>query len=102
MDWAQDFPYIIAPVNRVVGQDVRTIRNEQGEKHFHWWSFLAAYMEIGDCTFAQIVRIRTMQAKGQTMDRTDREWCRQHPELVTMKQHYTAEETAVLSEWGVM
>lgn len=42
MDWQQDFPYIIAPVNRVIGHEVRA------DAYLHWWTFLSAYMEIGE------------------------------------------------------
>ena len=49
--------------NRVLGQEVRAA------KYMHWWTFLAAYQEIGECTFAQIVRIRDRLARGPGSDR---------------------------------
>ena len=49
MDWQQDFPLIVAPVNRVLGQEVRSV------EYLHWWTWVSAYQEIGDCTFAQVV-----------------------------------------------
>ena len=42
VDWEKDFPYICGPVNRVLGLEVRAA------EHMHWWTFLAAYMEIID------------------------------------------------------
>ena len=68
MDWEQDFQYIVAPINRVVGHEVRAM------PYFHWWSFVSAYYEIGDCLFANIVRIRNLKAKGKTLDKSDREF----------------------------
>ena len=33
VDWEQDFPYIVAPVNRVCGQEIRAV------PYMHWWTF---------------------------------------------------------------
>ena len=94
MDWEKDFPYIIAPVNRVVGHEIRA------DNHFHWWSFLAAYMEIGECTFAQIVHIRDQQHKGKTLEKFDRDWYRQNRDLVDLKTKITSAEEEVFKQWG--
>lgn len=85
MDWEQDFQYVVAPINRVMGQEIRSI------PYMHWWSFLSAYYEIGDCLFAQIVRIRSLKAKGK-MDKDDQRWYRENRELVDFKTRYTSEE----------
>lgn len=85
MDWEQDFRYIAAPINRVIGKEIRSI------PYMHWWSFLSAYYEIGDCLFAQIVRIRSLKAKGK-MDKDDRRWYQENRELVDFKARYTSEE----------
>lgn len=90
MNWGQDLPYIIAPINRVLGKEIRR------EEPLHWWTFLSAYMEIGDCTFAQIVRIRDLKARGKKMDKPDREWYNQHRELVDFKNTYTEEDKKIL------
>ena len=95
MDWGQDFKYIVAPVSRVVGQDVRAL------SYLHWWTFVAAYYEIGDCLFAQIVRIRELKIKGKLKDKADKEWYREHRELVDLKVSYTQAEKDLFKEWGV-
>lgn len=93
VDWEQDFRYIIAPINRVTGKEIRDI------EYLHWWSFLAAYMEIGDCVFAQIIRIRNLKSKGKKLDKADREWYRQNRDLVDFKTVYTDAEEALLKAW---
>ena len=93
VDWAQDFPYIVAPINRVTGQEIRAA------EYLHWWTFLAAYYEIGDCTFAQIVRVRDRLARGKPLDKADREWYRRNRQLVEIKRTYTEREDAVLDQW---
>ena len=58
-------------------------------------------MEIGDCTFAQIVRIRSLRAKGKKLDKADQEWYKQNRHLVDIKQTYTESENEILKEWGM-
>lgn len=94
MDWKHDFKYIVAPINRVVGQEVRSM------PYLHWWSFISAYYEIGDCTFAQIVRIRDMKARGKPLDKHDQEWYRRNRHMVDMPSDYTEAENDILKQWG--
>lgn len=94
MDWEQDFPYIIAPVNRVIGHEIRA------DAYLHWWTFLSAYMEIGECTFAQIVHIRDANNRGKKLNEADREWYQSNRELVDMKTKFTNEEEDLLKLWG--
>lgn len=94
VDWEQDFPYIIAPINRVAGKEIRAV------EYMHWWTFLASYQEIGDCTFAQIVRIRDKLARGNSLDKQDREWYRRNRNLVDFKNKYTNADQDFLNGWG--
>lgn len=98
MDWEQDFIYIVAPINRVLGEDIRKGNAETNP--VHWWTVLSAYYEIGDCTFAQIVRIRDIKARGKKMDKQDREWYNKNRELVEFKRKYTDTEKDLMSVWG--
>lgn len=93
VDWEQDFPYIVAPINRVTGTEIRA------EEYMHWWTFLAAYYEIGECTFSQIVRVRDQLARGKQLDKADREWYRRNRRLVDFRQKYTQQEETALSQW---
>ena len=67
----------------------------------HWWSFLSAYNEIGDCTFAQIVRVRDHLARGKKLDKQDRERYMKNRDLVDFKNKYTDAEQEVFKAWGV-
>lgn len=93
VDWEQDCNLIIAPINRVMGKEIRAV------EYIHWWTFLAAYQEIGDCTFAQVVRIRDHLARGK-MDKADWEWYRKNRRLVDFKRKYTEAEDAEAKKWG--
>lgn len=94
MDWSKDFQYIVAPVNRVIGQEIRSM------EYLHWWTFISAYYEIGDCVFAQIVNIRNKKAKGKQLDKAEKEWYSQNKELVDIKVKLTEAEENLLSKWG--
>lgn len=94
VDWEKDYHYIIAPVNRVLGFECRAVPD------LHWWTFMSAYMEIGgDCTFSQIVNLRSKLHKGKKLEKHEREWLRQNRDLVMLPQKYTAEDDDILRKW---
>lgn len=93
VDWEQDYSLIIAPVNRAIGAEIRAM------EYVHWWTFLAAYQEIGDSTFAQVVRIRDRLRRGK-MDKADWEWYRRNRQLVDFRRKYTEAENAEAQKWG--
>ena len=93
MDWQQDFSLIAAPVNRVLGYEVRSV------KYLHWWTWIAAYQEIGDCTFAQVVSIRSKRAKGKKLDKSEQEFYKNNRDLVDFKRQYTAADEQTISKW---
>ena len=93
VSWEQDFNLIASPVSKIIGQDIR------GLPYLHWWSFLSAYMAVGDCLFAQVVAIRSKKAKGKPLDKADREFYRQNQELIDIKKKLTADEENFLKEW---
>lgn len=94
VDWEKDFPYIVSPVNHVIGYEIRAA------EYLHWWTFLAAYMEIKECVFSQIVRIRNLQAKGKPLDKQDREWYRNNAHLVNMPVRLSQSEREFLAMRG--
>lgn len=95
MDWEQDFQLIVSPINRVIGREIRD------PTPLHWWTFLSAYYEIGDCLFAHVVRIREAKAKHRPLDKADAEWYRKNRHLVDFKQRYSEQEQEVFKAWGV-
>lgn len=95
MDWKQDFSLIVAPINRVTGKEIRSL------DYMHWWTFLAAYYEIGDCLFAQVVRIRELKSRGKTLDKADREFYNKNRDIIDLRTTYTGAEKETLGAWGV-
>lgn len=102
MDWEQDFEYIIAPVNRVLGFESRSVEYdpETNTGGVHWWTFLAAFMEIGgDCLYSQIVSIRDKQARKKKLEKYEKDWLKRNYDLVRIKTNYTEADEQLLKEW---
>ena len=94
MDWQHDFPVLVAPINRVLGYEVRSV------DYLHFYTFLSAYYEIGECTFSTIVSIRSKRAKGKKLDKWEEEYIREHRKMVELPRKLTAEEEEFLnSDW---
>lgn len=88
VSWEKDFPLMVAPINRVIGYDVRSV------DYCHWWTFISAYLEIGECMFATVVSIRNKLQKGKKLDKSEQEFYREHKKQVDLKTgtKYSAEE----------
>ncbi len=102
IDWEQDFDYIIAPVNRVLGYEARAVEYDPKTNTggIHWWTFMAAYMEIGgDCLLSQIVSIRDKKARGKKLEKYEREWWRRNVDLVEIRHKYSDSENEILKGW---
>ena len=93
MNWEQDFKYIVSPINRVIGLEVRSV------DYLHWWSFIYAYYEIGDCFFAQVVRIRDKKAHGKKLDKEEREFYRKNRDTIELKVSLNDAENEILQQW---
>ena len=95
MDWEHDFSHIAPPINRVLGYSVRDENN-----YTHWWDFIGAYMEIGECTFSNIVTIRSKKQKGKPLEKWEQEFYRENKKIVDLPQNLTEEEKEWLdSDW---
>ena len=102
MDWEQDFRYIVAPVNRVLGFECREVPYdyENNTGGLHWWTWMAAYMEIGgDCLFSQVVNIRDKLARGKKLEKYEKEWLNRNRQLVDLKQKMSQAENDLASAW---
>ena len=95
MDWKHDFPIIAPAVSRVLGYSVRS-----ADKYTHWWDFIGAYMEIGECTFSNIITIRSKKQKGKPLEKWEQEFYRENKKLVDLPKNLTEEEKEWLdSDW---
>lgn len=86
MDWEQDASIIIPEVNKVLGYEVRQ------PKETHWWTFVGAYMGIGEGLFSTVINVRSKKAKGQKLEKYENEFYRDNKDLVDIKTKLTEEE----------
>lgn len=94
MDWEHDFPVLVAPINRVLGCEMRSV------DYLHFYTFLSAYYEIGECTFSTIVSIRSKLSKGKKLEKWEEEYVREHRKMVELPRKLTKEEQDFLnSDW---
>ena len=77
MDWQHDFQLIAPPVSRVLGYSVRDVN-----QYTHWYDFIGAYMEIGECQFSSVISIRTKRTKGQKLDKSEEEFYRENKKMI--------------------
>lgn len=86
MDWEQDASIIIPSVNSVLNTEIRAL------PYMHWWTFLGAYMEIGNGLFSQVINIRHKKAKGQKLDKQEKDFYRENKSMIDLKVKYSQEE----------
>lgn len=95
MDWEHDFSYIAPPINRVLGYSVRDTKN-----YTHFWDFIGAYQEIGECSWANIVAVRSKLMKGKPLDKREREFYNENRKFIDLPHNLTNEEQEWLdSDW---
>ena len=79
MDWEQDAPILVPAINKVLNCEIRA------QKYVHWWTFLGAYMEIGDSLFANIVHIRQKLANHKKLEKWEQEFYKENKSLIDFK-----------------
>ena len=95
MDWEQDAPIIIPAINKVLNREIRA------EKYMHWWTFLGAYMEIGEGLFSNIIHIRQKKAKGKKLEKWEQEFYKENKSLIDFqhKEKRSNEEKEMLRDY---
>lgn len=80
MNWEKDSPIIAPAINKSARMDVRSV------KYMHWWTFMAAYMEIHDSMFNQVVQIRQKRSKKQKLETWEREFYQSNKKLIDLEE----------------
>lgn len=80
MDWDQDAPILIPAINKVLNTEIRA------QKYMHWWTFLGAYMEIGESLFSNVIHIRQKKAKGKKLEKWELDFYKENHSLIDFKQ----------------
>lgn len=93
MDWEQDSDLIIAPVNQILGTEIRSL------EYMHWYTFMSAYMNIRKSLFSDVVAIRNKLKRGKTLDKDEKEFYRQNKDMIDLKVKLTDEEKEFFKDW---
>ena len=86
IDFEQDEKILIPAINRVAGFEVRAA------DYIHWWTFLGYYMEIGECTFSNVVNIRMKRAKNKKLEKWELEFYTNNKDMINIKEKLSDEE----------
>lgn len=86
MDWEQDQSIIFPAINKVAGYETRTA------DYLHWWSFLGLFNEVGEGLYSQVMNIRIKRAKHKNLESWEKEFYREHTELINIKEPLSAQE----------
>ncbi len=86
LDWQQDGALIVADVNRVAGQEIRSL------PFVHWWTFLAWFHAIGQGQLSTVVSIRDKLARGQKLEDWEKSFYRENKHIVQLKKRYSQQE----------
>jgi hypothetical protein len=74
IDWEKDSTLICSAVNKVAQTEIRSV------PYIHWWTFMGYYLAIGECSFSEIVSIRSKIAKGQKLEKYEQKFKRENPQ----------------------
>lgn len=80
MDWEQDAPILIPSINKILNTEIRA------EKYIHWWTFLGAYMSIGESLFSNVIHIRSKKAKGKKLEKWEQEFYKDNKSIIDLNR----------------
>lgn len=86
MDWEQDESLIFPAINKVAGQEVRSM------KYVHWWTFMGWFMEIDDGVYSNVLSLRQKKAKGKKLEKWEREYWIANKDICVLKTKYSKAE----------
>ena len=88
LDWEADASAIIADINRVASQEIRSL------PYLHWWTFLSWFHAIGEGQLSTLVTIRDKLARGKKLEGWEKDFYRENKKRVDLPKKYSARELA--------
>jgi hypothetical protein len=81
----KDAKYIFSAFKQTHGIDLETV------EYMHWWKFCCLFADLGECTFTQLIDLRSRKAKGK-LTKEEREYCVRNANIVDLPRIKTSEE----------
>ena len=88
LDWEQDAQDIVADVNKVAGQEIRSL------PYLHWWTFLGWFHGIGEGNLSTLISVREKLRRGKKLEAWEQEYYRRNRSRVILRKKYSAQELA--------
>lgn len=79
IDWEHDEQLICSAINKVAGQEIRSI------PYIHWWTFMGWYLAIGESPLSHIVGIRHKLATNQKLEKHEKKFQQENPQYFMME-----------------
>ncbi len=86
LDWQQDAQAIVADVNKVAGQEIRSM------PFLHWWTFLSWFYGIGEGQLSAVLSIREKLRRGTKLEKWEISFYRENKERIDLKRRYSQVE----------
>ncbi len=86
LDWQQDAQIIVADINKVAGQEIRSL------PFVHWWTFLSWFHAIGEGQLSTLICLRQKLQKGKKLEDWEKEYYREHKSRVDLSKWYSKED----------
>lgn len=93
--WEQDLKFIISAVDKSAGFSIRS------REFYHFWEFMSAFFESGECVFNTIVHQRKLKRTGK-QTKADKEWWAENKDIAELKVELTADEQEVLDAFNAL
>jgi len=97
IDWDKDSNLICSAVNKVANQEIRSL------PYLHWWTFLAYYTAVGECTLSTVVAIRYKKARGEKLEKHEKKFIQDNPHFfnIDLRTNEQKEAEAYIKQlWG--
>ena len=88
LNWQHDAQLIVADVNKVAGQEIRSL------PYLHWWTFMGWFYAIGEGNLSTLVSVREKLRRGKKLEGWEQEYYRRNRSRVDLPKKYSAEELA--------
>ena len=93
--WEQDLKFIISAVDKSAGLSIRS------KEFYHFWEFMSAFFETGECVFNTIVHQRKLKKTGK-QSKADKEWWAENRDIAELKVELTSNEQEILDAFNAL
>ena len=88
LSWEQDAQDIVTDVNKVAGQEIRSL------PYLHWWTFMGWFRSIGEGNLSTLLTVREKIRRGKKLEPHEKEYYLRNKNKVNSYKKYSASELA--------